>query len=453
MGPRFSTRPLRERKHAPTERELFKAELLYKTRMCREWQRFGRCPRGKDCQFAHGEAELRRLPGRGEVGEDRIETVCLCNKEFSGCRFWPEFKTGCHQVRVGDTSGQEGNETTTLLGSLSQLCAAFYHGNSWEAGVKVCLHWPADETGLAAMPFRQLSFDARDATRKCSKSQVVVVARLRVKRGDDEAQEIYVARYANCFRGNTDVNVHAEEFMLEDEQLAIHLAALTEEDHAELRMYMTYQPCHHSGGRVPKDERAREGYLSEMPVHETSCSERLLAYYAETLKPKGVALSLVLADIYKATWEEELHPSEAERRVYGNKSAAAREGMCMLMNAGVTMRGMRRRDWDFLVSLCNEDVQKAWATKGEPVSPISKMHVALRERMDAYVSYFLSGGEPEGDKDEGGAEGGGAEGGGEAAKEGGSDEGEEGDDVTKHHFDLSGIKQRVAEKREIAEER
>ena len=51
-------------------------------------------------------------------------------------------------------------------------------------------------------------------------------------------------------------------------------------------------------------ERAREGYLSEMPVHQTSCSERLRSYYVEQLKPKGVDLSLVLADIYKATWEE-----------------------------------------------------------------------------------------------------------------------------------------------------
>ena len=187
--------------------------------------------------------------------------VCLCNKEFSGCRFWPEAKTGAHQVRPREVSGsvELGLATTTLLGTLSQLCGAFYHGNSWEAGVKLCLHWPADETGLAAMPFRQLTHEARDNTRKCSKSQVVVVARLTTRsssgggggggeggEGAGERMERYVARYANCYRGNTNVNVHAEEFMLEDDQLAIHLAALEPGDEAELRLYMTYQV-----GRAP----------------------------------------------------------------------------------------------------------------------------------------------------------------------------------------------------------
>ena len=118
---------------------------------------------------------------------------------------------------------------------------------------------------------------------------------------------------------------------------------------------------------MPKDERAREGYLSEMPVHETSCSlvpacnparlqppracdtapraprarsqqrgaprtctlmwptwppappsgrptspcprahaprppvlsQRLKEYFVAQLRPRGVALCLVLADIYK----------------------------------------------------------------------------------------------------------------------------------------------------------
>ena len=69
--------------YAPTERELFKAELIYKTRMCREFQRFGRCPRAKECQYAHGEEEMRRLPARGDA-DDRIETVRHpCSKEFS----------------------------------------------------------------------------------------------------------------------------------------------------------------------------------------------------------------------------------------------------------------------------------------------------------------------------------------------------------------------------------
>ena len=42
-------------------------------------------------------------------------------------------------------------ENTTLLGSTGQLCATFFHANSWEADVKLCLHWPADASGEGQM--------------------------------------------------------------------------------------------------------------------------------------------------------------------------------------------------------------------------------------------------------------------------------------------------------------
>jgi hypothetical protein len=31
--------------------------------MCRHWARTGRCPLGRDCRFAHGEAELLQVHG------------------------------------------------------------------------------------------------------------------------------------------------------------------------------------------------------------------------------------------------------------------------------------------------------------------------------------------------------------------------------------------------------
>ena len=45
--------------------------------------------------------------------------------------------------------------------------------------MKICLHWPADASGEGQTAFRDLPFAARDAVRKCSKSQVAVIARLR----------------------------------------------------------------------------------------------------------------------------------------------------------------------------------------------------------------------------------------------------------------------------------
>jgi hypothetical protein len=97
-------------------------------------------------------------------------------------------------------------------------------------------------------------------------------------------------RYANCFRGNSEFNVHAEEFLLEDQALITALDGLEGAEHpklgrcsaseegveppkvlttaagpaaelaAELTLFMTYQPCHHSGGNVPRGDHARAMY-------------------------------------------------------------------------------------------------------------------------------------------------------------------------------------------------
>jgi hypothetical protein len=285
------------------------------------------------------------------------------------------------------------------------------------------------------------------------------------QRAAEEAErdvDLYVARYANCYRGNTDVNIHAEEFLLEDLQLleTLHgrvshadrlladavkslgggggggsgpknntftpglvevvntssddpfgrfggpkpgapppnigdFLAQTREREAEtglrLLLYMTYQPCHHSGGRVPKEALGRLSYASSAPVHPATCSESLRDFYIKELRPYGVALELVLADVYKATWDEELHPSEVERQVYSNKSESAREGMRMLLAEGITMRAMQPADWDFIVSLCDPEVQQAWAMRGTPeAGPFSKLHVAMRNAMDQYLAGYIA---------------------------------------------------------------
>ncbi len=38
--------------------------------------------------------------------------------------------------------------------------------------------------------------------------------------------------------------------------------------------------------------------------HPTSCSERLRAFYEAELREQGIALELIVADLYKAMWTE-----------------------------------------------------------------------------------------------------------------------------------------------------
>ena len=56
-------------------------------------------------------------------------------------------------------------------------------------------------------------------------------------------------------------------------------------------------------------------YERTLPIHLTTCSERLRLWYTSVLRPRRVGLTLVLADVYKATWDDELHPTETERKV------------------------------------------------------------------------------------------------------------------------------------------
>ena len=151
---------LQDRKRGMSERELFRIEQTSKSRPCRIFIQTGKCPNGASCLFVHGEVERftgsrgGRGGGDGDGGSGSDNgPPCLCLKPFSGCRLWPIASDGSHAVRRGQGSGVS-DCTMTLLGNLSQFCATFYHVNSWEAGVKLCLHWPADETGAQLWPSR-----------------------------------------------------------------------------------------------------------------------------------------------------------------------------------------------------------------------------------------------------------------------------------------------------------
>ena len=90
----------------------------------------------------------------------------------------------------------------------------------------------------------------------------------------------------------------------------------------------------------------------------------------------------------KVLWEDDRHPSEAERVVYSAKRTYGRDGMRMLLAAGVAMRAFDDDDWAFLVSLCDGAVRDAYARRGA-APPFTAAHVEARRRMDAYNAAFL----------------------------------------------------------------
>lgn len=133
---------------------------------------------------------------------------------------------------------------SSLLGSAHQFCAAFYHLESTPEAEQpaLCL---AGEAGCEA----------------CPRKTVCCVARL----VDAAGAEVFTGRYHNCYRGHGTTNLHAERFLTSDAALDRALCALPRGGSA-LELYLTYQPCHNSGGH----ER------STMGTEYTSCTELLL---------------------------------------------------------------------------------------------------------------------------------------------------------------------------------
>lgn len=62
----------------------------------------------------------------------------------------------------------------------------------------------------------------------------------------------------------------------------------------------------------------------------------------------------------------------------------------MLLAEGVSMRSMESDDWAFLISLCDESVQRDYARRGEPDFPFSPLQLWLRERMDSYLAGYIA---------------------------------------------------------------
>ena len=362
---------------------------------------------GRDSSWSRnsaGRGGNRDSAGRGGNRDRRPPGPrCLCVSRSA--TFLPNADGG-HTRRAHFCDARSSSATTPLLGGLAQFCAAFYHANSWEADVRLCLHEQRPDvlvrlqpTGDAAYPSRAAlhvrcgpSSGDREVIKdlpfsRCCKSQVAIVARLVGSGGD----ELYVARYANCLRGRSEDNTHAEEFLLADAALADAIGRAAAG--ARLELLMTYQPCHHSGGRLrpvdaPPAAVAPPPGARAASKHPTSCSVRLLEWCEAELRPRGVALVLAMADLYKVLWEDDRHPSEAERVVYSAKRTYGRDGMRMLLAAGVAMRAFDDDDWAFLVSLCDGAVRDAYARRGA-APPFTAAHVEARRRMDAYNAAFL----------------------------------------------------------------
>ena len=272
--------------------------------------------------------------------------ACACDKK--GDARYCIYING-HSFAKGGSGGGGGSQS--LLGTSAQFCASFFHIE------------PTAEGGID-----ELCLSAACGGLPCPRKSVVCVLRLQdTARGED----VFVARYSNCWQGGSEANVHAERFLLSDARLRDALEALPPSG-GQLLLYLTYQPCHHSGGH------RRSG----MGEHTTSCTTLLLDHLRNVLAPRHVSLHVKIAYIYRAHWS----PTTSAGRRYAPAVQAARQGLQLLREGGVKLSALSPDDWDWLAAQCDDDVSRAWAEGGPPLHRASR---EARARMDAFIASFL----------------------------------------------------------------
>jgi hypothetical protein len=225
--------------------------------------------------------------------------------------------------------------TVPLLQRTRDFCAGFFHVEpSEEAHV--------NESCLCHRP--------------CFRKTVFCLARLR-----RATETRYEAVYTNCHRWSGPA-IHAESYLVTDAHLQAALRTAREDD--ELVLYLTYQPCHRSGGH----RRARE----------QSCTLKLIDFYQAWLAPRGVRLRIKICYLYRAHWRgmEEYEPMIEN----------AQKGIRLLMSHGIGLEAMGAADWQYLLTHTTPWMRHAWSSAAGPVYPDC---MAQRMQMDAFVADFL----------------------------------------------------------------
>ena len=165
------------------------------------------------------------------------------------------------------------------------------------------------------------------ACNSCIRKSVTCIAILR-----KASDPIYSCIYKNK-TVEDNVAIHAEMFVIGDSKLRSHL----DKDQV-LTLYLTFQPCHFSGGHHK--------------MSALSCTEALQQFYQKTLSPLNTKLVIKVAYIYRAHW------IKAPGR-YFPMIANARTGL-KLLKSFAEIKIIDETDYNTLYHFCDEKNKKAW---------------------------------------------------------------------------------------------
>ena len=203
-----------------------------------------------------------------------------------------------------------------LAVSKPQFCAMFYHVTQRKKD-KInykCLNRPECRVGKMA---RQMNPTTDYA------ATVVVYVRLT----DQTDRLIFHARYGNCFEGERRNTIHAEYFMLIDEEFRQAVKLLRDKKGGKINIYMNKQPCfrstkHHD--RVPGLKRKE-------------CAQDLVNFFNLYCSSYGITLTINICQLYKV----DMLPWRSLKKDIEN----GQEGMRRMISAGIELKAMSEESW------------------------------------------------------------------------------------------------------------
>ena len=241
--------------------------------------------------------------------------------------------------------GGENSLTVTK----GQFCAMFYHVTERKRD-KIsfkCLEKSKCKVGNLKMT-KRLHSNPRARART-----VVVYVRLTDRMGEFK----FHARYGNCFQGKKRNTIHAEHFMLNDEQFKQHVKLLRDQKGGKIEMYMNKQPCFRSTGPHRKKSR----------VKRKECARELVNFYNFYCSSHGIKLTINLCQLSKV----DMLPSPS----LNNDIQNARRGMQMMMSAGIELKAMTEESWRQLAGYAK--IKLPEYNRGE------------RQKLDQHIAEFL----------------------------------------------------------------
>jgi len=185
----------------------------------------------------------------------------------------------------------------------------------------------------------------------CIRKSVTCIAQL-----TEDGNEVYSNVYKNK-QSNVTSAIHAEIFMIHDTKLRNSLR-----NNQSLTLYLTFQPCHFSGGHYKKNQ--------------ISCTESIIHFYEKVLSPLNINLVIKFSYIYRAHWIY-VNPK------YSDMIYNAMEGLLLLRQCA-KLDVIEESDLHIIYKFCDDSEKKKW-DKG-----LFNELIFQRKELNVFMKQFIT---------------------------------------------------------------